>query len=150
MGAPMYVVSGRNKQKAKLSDVERSIARRQRPALRAPSLTELVLTLGVTIFMAPFVVVTFLVIPMMGQITVGFSVLVTALYLFYRRSVLVWVMAVGGSVIFWSALFLSIQGIKNQLAVPLFILTALGIPVCVIYSMLIGARIWAIRGGTAE
>ncbi len=146
----MHIVFGKGQKKDSFLALERKIAAKQRPVQLAPSISELVATLGVTIFMAPFVVVTFLVIPMMGQITVGFSALITVLYLFYRRSLLVCLAAIGGSVVFWSAIFLTIQAIKNQIGVPLFILTALGIPVCILYSMLIGARIWAIRGGAAE
>lgn len=111
---------------------------------------ELVVTLATTLFMAPFVVVTFSVIPMMGQITVGFSVLVTSLYLYYRKSLLVVGTAVGGSLIFWSVLFVSIQTIKNSIGIPLFFFTALGIPVCVLYTMFVGTRIWTIRGGVEE
>jgi hypothetical protein len=97
--------------------------------------------------MAPFGFVTALVIPVMGLVTVGFALMLTLLYLFYRRSILVALTAVGCSVVFWTALFLSIQGIKNNLEVLLFFLTAMGIPVSAMYCMFIGARIWSIRGG---
>jgi hypothetical protein len=146
----MHIVFGKGEKKDSFLALERAIRAKRRPVQLAPSIFELFATLGITIFMAPFVVVTFLVIPMMGQITVGFSVFVTLLYLFYRRSLLVCLAAFGGSVVFWSAIFLTIQTIKNQIGVPLFILTALGIPVCILYSMLIGARIWVIRGGATE
>jgi hypothetical protein len=133
--------------RASLDQLDRRIAERQRPLQVAPTMIELITTLAITLFMAPFAVVTFSVIPMMGQITVGFSVLVTSLYLYYRRSLLVLGTAVGGSVIFWSVLFVSIQTIKNSIGIPLFFFTALGIPVCVLYTMFVGARIWTIRGG---
>lgn len=136
--------------KGSLEQLDRRIAERQRPLPVTPTMMELIITLAITLFMAPFVVVTFSVIPMMGQITVGFSVLVTSLYLYYRRSLLVLGTAVGGSLIFWSALFISIQTIKNSIGIPLFIFTALGIPVCVLYTMFIGSRIWTIRGGVEE
>ena len=55
--------------------------------------------------------------------------------------------AIGFSIVFWVALFLSIQGIKNNLEVLLFFLTATGIPVSAMYCMFIGSRIWTIRGG---
>ena len=136
--------------RASLDQLDRRIAERQRPLQGAPTMMELILTLATTLFMAPFVVVTFSVIPMMGQITVGFSVLVTSLYLYYRKSLLVVGTAVGGSLIFWSVLFVSIQTIKNSIGIPLFFLTALGIPVCVLYTMFVGTRIWTIRGGIEE
>jgi hypothetical protein len=136
--------------RASLDQLDRRIAERQRPLQGAPTMMELILTLATTLFMAPFVVVTFSVIPMMGQITVGFSVLVTSLYLYYRKSLLVVGTAVGGSLIFWSVLFVSIQTIKNSIGIPLFFFTALGIPVCVLYTMFVGTRIWTIRGGIEE
>ena len=136
--------------RASLDQLDRRIAERQRLLQGAPTMMELILTLATTLFMAPFVVVTFSVIPMMGQITVGFSVLVTSLYLYYRKSLLVVGTAVGGSLIFWSVLFVSIQTIKNSIGIPLFFFTALGIPVCVLYTMFVGTRIWTIRGGIEE
>ena len=136
--------------RASLDQLDRRIAERHRPLQGAPTMMELILTLATTLFMAPFVVVTFSVIPMMGQITVGFSVLVTSLYLYYRKSLLVVGTAVGGSLIFWSVLFVSIQTIKNSIGIPLFFFTALGIPVCVLYTMFVGTRIWTIRGGIEE
>ena len=136
--------------RASLDQLDRRIAERQRPLQGAPTMMELILTLATTLFMATFVVVTFSVIPMMGQITVGFSVLVTSLYLYYRKSLLVVGTAVGGSLIFWSVLFVSIQTIKNSIGIPLFFFTALGIPVCVLYTMFVGTRIWTIRGGIEE
>ena len=136
--------------RASLDQLDRRIAERQRPLQGAPTMMELILTLATTLFMAPFVVVTFSVIPMMGQITVGFSVLVTSLYLYYRKSLLVVGTAVGVSLIFWSVLFVSIQTIKNSIGIPLFFFTALGIPVCVLYTMFVGTRIWTIRGGIEE
>ena len=136
--------------RASLDQLDRRIAERQRPLQGAPTMMELILTLATTLFMAPFVVVTFSVIPMMGQITVGFSVLVTSLYLYDRKSLLVVGTAVGGSLIFWSVLFVSIQTIKNSIGIPLFFFTALGIPVCVLYTMFVGTRIWTIRGGIEE
>jgi hypothetical protein len=112
-----------------------------------PSLRELVITLLVTLAIAPFSFVTFFVIPMMGQITVGLSLFLTLLYLYFRRSVLVAGTAIIGAVFFWGLLFVTIQGIKQNLEVPLFFFTATGIPVCTAYCIFIGTRIWTIRGG---
>lgn len=111
------------------------------------TLRELVYTLSIALFMAPFTAVTFMVIPIMGQVTVFVSLSLTLLYLYFRRSVLVAMAAGVASLIFWVAIFVSIQAIKNRLEVPLFFFTATGIPVSAMYSMFIGARIWIIRGG---
>lgn len=112
-----------------------------------PTLRELVYTLLIALFMAPFTAVTFMVIPIMGQVTVFVSLSLTLLYLYFRRSFLVATAAGLASLIFWIAIFVSIQAIKNRLEVPLFFFTATGIPVSAMYSMFIGARIWIIRGG---
>jgi hypothetical protein len=44
-------------------------------------------------------------------------------------------------------LFGTIQSYKNDLDVLLFFLTALGIPVTLMYCMFIGSQIWIVRGG---
>lgn len=130
-----------------VSDFERYHGKRLTPVQKCPSLRELLLTALITLVMSPFGFVTFMVIPVMGQVTVGFALFLTALYLFYRRSLLVTCVALGCALIFWTALFMSIQGIKNNLEVVLFFLTATGIPVSAMFCMFIGARIWSIRGG---
>lgn len=130
-----------------LSDFESRHARDHTKLVSAPGIKELVVTLVVTLAMAPFSFVTFMVIPMMGQVTVGFSFLLTVIYLISRRSALVALTVIGGSAVFWTVLFSSIQAIKNNLEIPLLIFTATGIPVSAMYCMYIGTRIWTVRGG---
>lgn len=130
-----------------VSDFERFHAKNIVPVQLRPSLSELFLTALITLIITPFSFVIFLVIPVMGMITVCFSFLLSCLYLYYRRSILVAGTAIGCSVVFWVALFMSIQGIKNNLEVVLFFLTAMGIPVSAMFCMFIGSRIWSIRGG---
>jgi uncharacterized membrane protein YwaF len=91
-----------------------------------------------------------MVIPVMGQITVGFALLLTAIYLCCRKSILVALTAGLGVLAFWSVLFETIQVIKTNLEVPLFFFTATGIPVSAIYCIFIGTRIWTIRGGAED
>jgi len=131
----------------RVSDFERYHGQQLVPVQVRPSLKELLITAAITLLIAPFSFVIFLVIPVMGVITVGFSFFLTCLYLYYRKSILVAATAFCCSVVFWGALFLSIQGIKNNLEVLLFFFTATGIPVSAMYCMFIGARIWSIRGG---
>jgi uncharacterized membrane protein YwaF len=69
------------------------------------------------------------------------------MYLVSRRSWAVSLTAVGGTVVFWTILFNTIQGIKNQLEVALFFFTAMAIPVSVIFCILVSARTWMLRGG---
>lgn len=118
----------------------------QRPPSRV-SLREALVTLLMSVVMTPFAFVTTLIIPIMGPVTVFLGLTLTALYLFYRRSVIVASVAVLSSTLFWSVLFGTIQSYKNDLDVVLFFLTALGIPVTFIYCMFIGSQIWIIRGG---
>jgi hypothetical protein len=131
----------------RLVDFERFHSAQVALTQERPSLRELCITLLVTLGIAPFSFVTFFVIPMMGQITVGFALLLTVLYLYFRRSLLVAGTALLGAVFFWGLLFVTIQGIKQNLEVPLFFFTATGIPVCTAYCIFIGTRIWTIRGG---
>jgi uncharacterized membrane protein len=130
-----------------LGDFERLHARACVPRQVRPSLRELFVTLLVALVMAPFAYVTFMIIPLMGPITVLFAIFLTGLYVVFRRSLLVAMAIMGGSLFFWSLVFLSIQSIKNSLEIPLFFFTATGIPMCAVYMMFIGTRIWTIRGG---
>jgi hypothetical protein len=73
--------------------------------------------------------------------------LVTTLYLYFRRSVVI-LGIIAISVAIPSVTFLAvIPTVKNQMDLTLFILTALGIPVCAMYCMFIGTRIWDLLGG---
>lgn len=108
---------------------------------------ELALTFVTTFCLAPFSFVGFMVIPMIGVITVAFTALITTLYLISRRSWAVSLTAVGGTVVFWTILFNTIQGIKNHLEIVLFFFTALAIPVSIIFCILVSARTWMLRGG---
>ena len=130
-----------------VAEFEKFHAARLAPVQTTPGLRELVITFALTLFMAPFSFVTFMVIPVMGQITVGLSVLLTILYIVSRRSWLVAVTAVSGTALFWALMFITIQSIKNNLELPLFFFTATGIPVSAMYCMFIGSRIWTVRGG---
>jgi hypothetical protein len=133
--------------KVSLRDFERFHARRQSKPPTTPSLKELALTLLTTLVMTPFLYVTFFVIPLMGQITVGFAGLLTLIYLYYRRSVLVLIITVTGLTLFSSVTFATIQTIKYRLEIPLFVFLALGIPMSFAYCVLVGSRIWVVRGG---
>ena len=111
------------------------------------TLRELLSTVALTVGMSPFSFVIFMVIPLMGPITVMCSALVSALYLFYRRSWTIAAVVLSSLVLFWGVLFMTIQVIKNNLEVPLFFLTALGIPISAIFCMFVASKIWIIRGG---
>lgn len=112
-----------------------------------PSTRELLITIGVAFVVTPFFFVTFFVLPMMGQITVGFAAIITALYLFVRRSVLVTAAVLIGISIFSLAAFSSIQAIKYRLDIPLFICLTMGVPVTVGYCIFVSSRIWVLKGG---
>lgn len=117
-----------------------------RPTPRV-TLREAVVTLLISIVMTPFAFVTLNIIPIMGPVTILLGLILTALYLFYRRSVMLTTVAVLSSALFWSVIFGTIQSYKNDLDVVLFFYTALGIPVTFMYCMFVGSQIWIIRGG---
>lgn len=131
----------------RLEEFENFHIRHRAKVQRAVTLRELGYTFITSILVSPFLLGTFFLIPMMGQISVGLAGLLTAIYLWYRRSLLVACVALSGSGIFSAFIFATIQGIKHNLEVPLFIIIALGIPVTTIYTIFIAARIWVIRGG---
>ncbi len=133
--------------KVSLRDFEKFHSCRQSPQPQAPSFKELIFTVLTALVMTPFFFVTFFVIPMMGQVTVGLAGLVTIAYLYYRRSLLVLIATVGGASVFSLATFATIQAIKYRLEIPLFIFLALGIPMSFAYCVFVGYRIWVVRGG---
>ncbi len=114
------------------------------------TLREVGYTLLVGLICSPFFFATFFLIPMMGQITVGLAAFLTALYLWFRRSILIALIALSSAGIFSGLMFGFIQSIKTRLEVPLFILIALGIPVTAMYSIFIAGRIWILRGGVDD
>jgi len=130
-----------------LADFERYHAKTLRRPTKRASFREVITTLVASIVMTPFAFVTTLIIPIMGPVTVLLGLSLTAMYLFFRRSIVIASAAVLSSALFWSVLFGTIQSYKNDLDVVLFCLTALGIPVTFMYSMFIGAQIWIVRGG---
>jgi hypothetical protein len=130
-----------------LNDFESFHSHSKRPAPPPPSFKELALTVLTAVFMTPFFYVTFFVIPLMGQVTVGFAALITGMYLYYRRSLLVLLATVGTVTLFSVVVFATIQSVKYRLEIPLFICIALGIPFSFAYCVLVGSRIWVVRGG---
>ncbi len=134
----------------RLEDFEKFHVRQRVRKSPPVTLREIFITLSVSLACAPFFFATFFLIPMMGQITVGLAALLTALYLWFRRSVIVAAVAITGSAIFSGLMFGFIQSVKTRLDVPLFILIALGIPVTAMYCIFIAGRIWVLRGGVDE
>ena len=131
----------------RISDFERYHARTIVHTPPSVTFKELLCTFIITFCLAPFSFVGFMVIPMIGAITVAFTAFITTMYLVSRRSWAVSLTAVGGTVVFWTILFNTIQGIKNQLEVVLFFFTATAIPVSIIFCILVSARTWMLRGG---
>lgn len=134
----------------RLDDFEKFHVRQRVRKVPPVTVREILITLAVSLLCAPFFFATFFLIPMMGQITVGLAALLTALYLWFRRSVVVAAVVITGSGIFSGLMFGFIQSIKTRLEVPLFILIALGIPVTAMYCIFIAGRIWILRGGVDE
>lgn len=131
----------------RIEDFERFHAKRLRKAPPPASLIEVVTTILLAIIVVPFMYVTFMCIPMMGVVTVSFSLFITTLYLFFRRSLLILATAVLGSGTLAGLFFVFVQSVKYRMDVTLFVLIALGIPVTIIYTTFVGMRIWEIRGG---
>ena len=132
--------------KVSLDDFEKFHAPLVRRAPPPVTLGELVKLVLLAIVVSPFIFSTFFIIPMMGQVTVGVAAVVTALYLYFRKSLLVAGTVLAIATVLLSIAFMTIQSIKNDLDVTLFILTALGIPVCAIYTVFVGTKIWDLRG----
>lgn len=130
-----------------ISDFEKFHAKRVVRAIPRLTLREVIASLSVAFVVTPFVFVTATIIPLMGIITAMLVILLTLIYLYSRRSIGAFCTVVAGALIFTQLTFATIQSVKYHLEVPLFILTALGIPVCFLYCIFISTRIWILRGG---
>jgi hypothetical protein len=97
--------------------------------------------------MAPFLFTTFFVIPMIGQISVGLAGVVTALYLWARKSIIIALTILASAGLFSSLMFMSIQSIKYRIDVTMFVLIALGIPMTTLLTVIVAMRVWELRGG---
>lgn len=131
----------------RIEDFEKFHAARFRKDPPPVSLKEIVVTILVGTIMAPFLFTTFFVIPMMGQITVGFAAFITALYLWSRKSLIIALTVLASAAMFSSVLFMSIQSIKYRIDVTMFVLIALGIPMTVMYTVFVAMKVWQLRGG---
>jgi hypothetical protein len=109
----------------------------------AISLKEVAVTSLTTLGILPFWFMMFFNLPVIGQITVGFSLIMTAWFFVVRRSWALVGTAFCSTVIATIILASSIQAIKYNIDLPMFLLMALGIPVSAIYCLFIGSRIWA-------
>jgi len=131
----------------RIEDFEKYHAPRFRKSPPPLSFKEVLVTLAISVVIAPFLYATFFLIPMMGQVTVGFAGLITALYLFFRRSIVIAMTVVGSAAMLSTIFFMTIQSMKYRLDVTLFVLIALGIPVTLIFTTFVAMKIWEIRGG---
>ena len=120
-------------------------------SLRKPpppvTVKEVVITMLVATVMAPFLFTTFFVIPMIGQVSVGLAAFVTALYLWFRKSIIIALTILVSGGFFASLMFMSIQSIKYRIDVTMFVLIALGIPMTTLLTVIVAMRVWEIRGG---
>ena len=130
-----------------LAEFERYHAARRHRTPPVASFRECVATFLIAGFFTPFFFVTFFVLPMMGQITVGVALLITGIYFFYRRSILAFLAGMAGCSGFAILTFSTIQAIKYHLEVPLFIFLVLGIPITAGYCIFVASRVWILRGG---
>jgi hypothetical protein len=121
----------------------------KRVLVASPRVTakEIVLSLLIAFVFSPFLFITATVIPLMGQVTMALVVILTVLYLYYRKSIIATAACLGGAAVFTQLTFGTIQAIKYHIEVPMFFFTALGIPVCFLYCIFIVSRIWILRGG---
>jgi hypothetical protein len=130
-----------------LAEFERYHANRRLQVVPVASLRECMWTFLTACLFTPFFFVTFFVLPMMGQIIVGLALLITAVYFYYRRSILSLISGLTGCGAFALLTFNTIQAIKYHLEVPLFIFLVLGVPITAGYCIFVASRIWILRGG---
>lgn len=131
----------------RIEDFEKFHARKLRKPPPPVTVKEVVITMLVATVMAPFLFTTFFVIPMIGQVSVGLAAFVTALYLWFRKSIIIALTILVSGGFFASLMFMSIQSIKYRIDVTMFVLIALGIPMTTLLTVIVAMRVWEIRGG---
>jgi len=93
---------------------------------------------------APFLAMTFMFVPVLGQLLTTLGLITTAFYLKLRRSaklLLCWIL---GNVMFFSLLSILMPLIRKRLDVPLFTVLVLGIPYCALYLLIIAYQTWKV------
>ncbi len=130
-----------------IAEFERFHAKRFVRNVPPVSLREIIVSLLVAFLITPFVCVIAAIVPLIGIITAMLVFALTLLYLWARRSIVAFCTVVLGAGFFMQLTFMTIQSVKYNLEVPLFILTALGVPLCFLYSIFISTQIWVLRGG---
>lgn len=96
--------------------------------------------LGLTF--TPFLIMTFLFIPVLGQLLVGAGVLSTFYYFRLRRAwppFLAWSL---GVLVALTLTALAGQFLRGRLDLSLFVFLALGIPAAIAYLLIVGSLIW--------
>jgi hypothetical protein len=131
----------------RIEDFESFHASKLRRPPPAVTVKEVVITMMIATVMAPFLFTTFFVIPMIGQISVGLAAFVTALYLWFRKSVVIALTILASGGFFASLMFMSIQSIKYRIDVTMFVLIALGVPMTTLLTFIVAMRVWDLRGG---
>lgn len=127
-----------------LRDFERYHHRVDRVVPQKATLKELGVAFAISAFMTPFFWITFFVLPLMGQITIGFAAIVTVTYFIVRRSWAIPLVALLGTSLVSIATSMTIQAVKHRVDVPIFIFLVLGVPFTAFYCMFLGSRIWEV------
>jgi len=134
-------------QKPLLDSIEKAIRIQGVTQPVMPSARELLITFFGVVAITPFFLTTVFVLPIMGQIVGFVAAATTVMYMVARRSWLVAVTMIGGFGTFSILTLLVIQAVKTRVDIPLFIFLAMGVPILLIYSVILGAQIWALKGG---
>ena len=111
----------------------------------APGFKELCTFCGVAFLSTPFFLITFLFVPVLGQILVGLSLLLSITYFRLRRSWKITAAWSMGAIMSAILIALTAQPLRYSLDFVLFVLLALGIPYCLAYCAFIGVRIWGLQ-----
>lgn len=91
---------------------------------------------------SPFLAMTFMFIPVLGQLLVGTGLIVTLYYFRLRRSWMLFLSWSLGALIAFGLTILAAHTLRGRLDVALFFLLALGLPLSICYLVVAGAMIW--------
>lgn len=117
--------------------------RKQVKKLKRPvTFYEVLLSYLLILVVSPFLTATFLLIPFLGQILVIGAVLLVIAYIYARRSFLLALTAIFAYFSFLIPMFGTIQHLKYKLEVVLFFLMAGGVPITMVFMLLVAGMLW--------
>lgn len=125
-----------------LDSIEKSYRSRPKPPVRKLGLKECISIFSLVFVCAPFITAICLILPIMGQVVTILAVTMLGLYLYARRSWQMLFLVIFSYLVFLAPTLIFMQQLKYRLELVLFFLLAGGIPVSIIFTLVMAYKFW--------